>query len=178
MNKPYFQTSLVAEKSEAKHLLPRNHKGTSKELPEILYKNGKGAVDRVNRSNLEAWTREARSGKPQAQYNLGVVYFKGVGVTPNHEEAFKWFTRAAEKGSASGQGFLGVMYENGLGVSQDHDKSVHWYRKAAEQEDSTAQFNLARLCYQGNGKKRAPEEAVKWFEKAAEKNNDNAQNML
>ena len=153
MNKPQTQTSFAVEKSVApeSHILPGNHKDTAKELPEVYYKNGKGAVGKVDRKNLENWFREARQGKPQAQYNLGVVYFKGVGVSTDHEEAFKWFAKAAEKGSVPGQGFLGVMYENGFGVAQDHEMSLHWYRKAAEQEDSTAQFNLARMCYQGSG---------------------------
>jgi TPR repeat protein len=145
MNKPHTQASFAVEKSvaEESHTLPGNHKDTAKAVPEVYYKNSEGAVGKVDRTNLENWLREARLGKPQAQYNLGVVYFKGVGVSADHEEAFKWFTRAAEKGSAPGQGFLGVMYENGFGVEQDHEMSLHWYRKAAEQEDSTAQFNLA-----------------------------------
>ena len=155
MNKPQTQTSFAVEKAEStapeSHILPRNHKATAKELPEVYYKNGKDAVGKVDRKNLENWFREARQGKPQAQYNLGVVYFKGVGVSTDHEEAFKWFAKAAKKGSVPGQGFLGVMYENGFGVAQDHEMSLHWYRKAAEQEDSTAQFNLARMCYQGSG---------------------------
>ena len=137
MNKPQTQTSFAVEKAEStapeSHILPRNHKATVKELPEVYYKNSTGSIDRVHRKNLETWFREARLGKPQAQYNLGVVYFKGVGVSTDHEEAFKWFARAAEKGSAPGQGFLGVMYENGLGVVQDYEMSLHWYRKAAEQ---------------------------------------------
>ena len=55
------------------HALPRTHAGTARELPEVYYKNGKGSVDRVERKNIDTWFREARKGKPQAQYNLGVV---------------------------------------------------------------------------------------------------------
>jgi TPR repeat protein len=142
------------------HALPRTHEGVARELPEVYYKNGEGSVDRVDRKKLDTWFREARKGTPQAQYNLGVVYFKGVGVPTDHAEAFKWFAKAAEKGSAPGQGFLGVMYENGLGVDQNDEMSLHWYQKAAEQEDGTAQFNRARMYHQGKGTDKAPGEAV------------------
>ncbi len=90
-------------------------------------------------SSLPSWRGVTCFRKsPKAQYNLGVVYFNGVGVPCDHEEAFKWFAKAAEKGSAPGQGFLGVMHEKGLGVDQNDEMSLHWYQKAAEQEDSTA----------------------------------------
>ena len=143
MNKPQTQTSFAVEKSVApeSHILPGNHKDTAKELPEVYYKNGKGAVGKVDRKNLENWFREARQGKPQAQYNLGVVYFKGVGVSTDHEEAFKWFARAAEKGSAPGQGFLGVMYENGQGIPQDYVRAHMWFNIAASSGNKVASEN-------------------------------------
>ena len=103
MNKPQTQTSFAVEKAERtapeSHILPRNHKTTAKELPEVYYKNSTGSIDRVHRKNLETWFREARLGKPQAQYNLGVVYFKGVGVQMVCEGGRKRF--------CTGSGFSG-----------------------------------------------------------------------
>ena len=185
MNKPQTQTSFAVEKAGStapeSHILPRNHKAMAKELPEVYYKNSTGSIDRVHRKNLETWFREARLGKPQAQYNLGVVYFKGVGVSTDHEEAFKWFARAAEKGSAPGQVFLGVMYENGLGVVQDYEMSLHWYRKAAEQghphakhflETTSPDFepNVEDLYKKGQYffEQREYEEAFLWLSRSAE----------
>ena len=147
MNKPQTQTSFAVKKSVApeSHILPGNHKDTAKELPEVYYKNGKGAVGKVDRKNLENWFREARQGKPQAQYNLGVVYFKGVGVSTDHEEAFKWFAKAANKNNDTAQNMLGVIYENGDGVSQDYSQAESWYRKAALNGNEAGFYNLGDL---------------------------------
>lgn len=42
-----------------------------------------------------------------AQYNLGVCYDRGNGVTKNAEEAVKWYRKAAEQGYAKAQDSLG-----------------------------------------------------------------------
>ena len=44
------------------------------------------------------YCKAAEQGDAQAQYNLGVCYEKGIGVTKNPEEARKWFREAAEQG--------------------------------------------------------------------------------
>ena len=41
---------------------------------------------------------EADQGDADAQYNLGVCYEKGRGVTQSYDEAVKWFRKAAEQG--------------------------------------------------------------------------------
>ncbi len=54
------------------------------------------------RENYEAaikwFSKAAREGNPDAQYNLGLIYYDGKGVEQNYEEAFKWFGRASEQG--------------------------------------------------------------------------------
>ena len=47
---------------------------------------------------------------PGAQYNLGVMYDQGDGVTEDHAEALRWYRLAAEQGHAEAQFNLGVMY--------------------------------------------------------------------
>ena len=62
MNKPQTHSAFALEKSteEAPHILPQNHKDTARELPEIYYKNSQGSIERVDRKNLEHWSREAQ----------------------------------------------------------------------------------------------------------------------
>ena len=48
-----------------------------------------------------------------AQYNLGVMYDKGLGVPQNDKTAVKWYRLAAEQGHATAQYNLGVMYDKG-----------------------------------------------------------------
>ena len=55
MNKPQPIFAIEKSEGESLHDLPANHKDTTKELPEVFYKNSKGLVDRVDRKNLESW---------------------------------------------------------------------------------------------------------------------------
>ena len=45
------------------------------------------------------WFRKAaEQGHPKAQYNLGVIYAKGRGITKDMDEAKKWYSLAAAQG--------------------------------------------------------------------------------
>ena len=57
-------------------------------------------------------------GDAAAQYNLGFMYSKGLGVAQDYRQAAKWFQKAAEQGFAWAQANLGVLYYNGQGVKK------------------------------------------------------------
>ena len=81
--------------------------------------------------------RPGRSRTPTdavAQFNLGVMYAKGV--SPNHAEAALWYRRAADHGLAGAQINLGIMYAEGQGVSQDY--AVDARDRVASQSDAAA----------------------------------------
>ncbi|VAW80618.1 hypothetical protein MNBD_GAMMA12-825 [hydrothermal vent metagenome] len=48
----------------------------------------------------------AQHGNINAQYSLGTMYFKGLGVDKNMIQAFKWHTRAARNGHTNAQLWL------------------------------------------------------------------------
>ena len=50
----------------------------------------------------------AEQGHADAQFNLGLMYYKGQGVPQDHAEAMKWYRKAAEQGDADAQRNLGV----------------------------------------------------------------------
>ena len=79
-----------------------------------------------NRANFDNCLTEAEQGFTGAQYNLGLMYDNGKGVTQDYKEAVKWYGKAAEQGYAKAQNNLGSMYENGQGVTQDY-KSAHMW---------------------------------------------------
>ena len=47
------------------------------------------------------------------------MYAKGKGVSPDYEEAAKWYLKAGEQGDADAQNNLGLMYADGRGVPRD-----------------------------------------------------------
>ena len=91
------------------------------------------------------YQKAAEQGDASAQFNLGLIYRKGKGVTQDYKEAIKWFRKAAEQGDAEAQFNLGLIYRKGKGVTQDYKEAIKWFRKAAEQGDAEAQFNLCLL---------------------------------
>ncbi len=117
----------------------------------------------------------AEQGDADAQYNLGVMYHEGIGVTQDASEAVRWTRKAAEQGYAEAQYNLGVMYANGKGVIEDASEAVRWYQKAAEQGDASAQYNLGVAYWNGYGVIEDEREAVRWYQKAAEQGYANAQ---
>jgi hypothetical protein len=49
----------------------------------------------------------AEQGDARAQYNLGIMYTRGVGVPKSDQTALKWYIKAAEQGDALAQYDLG-----------------------------------------------------------------------
>jgi TPR repeat protein len=98
----------------------------------------------------------AAQGDASAQYNLGIMYGKGQGVTRNYQEALKWWRLAAAQGNAVAQSNLGVMYDYGQGVIQDYASAHMWY-------------NLASLAGHANGAKNRDGVAKKMTPQQIEK---------
>jgi len=116
---------------------------------------------------IRLWGLLAEQGNPDAQYNLGVAYAYGHGVTRDHAAAASWFRKAANQGLAAAQLSLGVFYENGVGVPQDFASAVSWYQKAAEQGNPAAQLNLGVMYENGWGVAQNYVMAHMWFSLAA-----------
>ena len=93
---------------------------------------------------LEIWRSLADQGNAKAQFNLGLMYDNGRGVTQDDKEAVKWYKLAANQGNAKAQFNLGVMYDNGEGVTQD-DKEADGdndQKKRTAETDSSLQTKI------------------------------------
>ena len=75
---------------------------------------------------LREWKPLAEEGNANAQFNLGLMYKKGWGVTQDDKEAVRWYTLAAEQEHAKAQYNLGVMYALGEGVIKDYVYANMW----------------------------------------------------
>jgi uncharacterized protein len=115
---------------------------------------------------IRLFTESAENGLEIAQYNLGVLYFSGRGVSQDFAQAFKWTRMAAEQGHTNAQYNLGTLYYNSLGVRSDVFKrwplsliyrksdlqqAANWYQLAAESDHGEAQYNLASMYETGEG---------------------------
>jgi TonB family protein len=88
--------------------------------------------------------RAADQGYAAAQYNLGVMYQNGQGVSQAFTQGVARYRQGADQGNAEAQNNLGTMYDMGQGVPQDYAQAIAWYRKAADQGLATARGNLIR----------------------------------
>ncbi len=140
------------------------------------------AVRHYNAKNFKAsftlFKKLAEQGHADAQFNLGVMYDNGEGMTRAPKQAVVWYTKAAEQGVATAQFNLGWMYDKGEGVTRNPKQAVVWYTKAAEQSHADAQYNLGGIYKTGEGVTRDPKQAVYWYVKAAEQGHADAQHHL
>ncbi len=129
-------------------------------------------------ATLREWRPLAEQGDAQAQFYLGDMYTRGLGVAKDDAQAFHWYRKAAEQGVALAQHFLGVLYINGQGIAKDDAEAARWYRQSAEQGFARAQYDLALMYETGRGVQKDKVEALRWLRKAAENGFDSAQMTL
>lgn len=110
----------------------------------------------------------AGSGMPLAQFEIGLRYAEGRGITRDLAQAAAWFERAAQQEHAPAQYRLGALYEKGTGVERDLEKAQSWYQRAAERGNVRAMHNLAVLIAEGAAGKPDYASAAQWFRAAAE----------
>ncbi len=87
---------------------------------------------------LTIWRKLAKSGDKQAQYRLGAMYRRGLGVKQDYKLAVEWFLKSAKNGYPRAQYNLGVMYQKGLGVDKNPATAEKWFKRA-----SAVGFDLA-----------------------------------
>ena len=109
----------------------------------------------------------ARRGLAEAQYELGVAYDRGLGVTQNHATAAGWYHRAAEQGLTDAQYNLATLYDAGLGTPRDIMRARKWYGRAADAGQARAMNNLGYIYEKGLSGVRDYGMAVVWYRRAA-----------
>ncbi len=89
----------------------------------------------------------AEQGEAIAQYNLAVMYSKGVGYPKSDSEALKWYAKAAEQGHAQAQYNMGMLYYFGKNVPQDSETAYKWVMVSAEiGENPVAKEALVKIA--------------------------------
>jgi TPR repeat protein len=96
----------------------------------------------------------AEAGNANAQFNMALMYERGIVVSKDEQESLVWYRKSAEQGNSNAQFNLAVMYENGRGTAVDFYQAHQWYRKAVVQGDGLAIGNLGMLYIRGQGVKQ------------------------
>jgi tetratricopeptide (TPR) repeat protein len=109
--------------------------------PKISERNLKN----LNEPEVEDLTASSKERTIFKQFEKGVMYYKGQGVTQDYAKAKEWFEKAAAQGNAAAQAMMGLMYDQGQGVVRDSAKARHWNEKAAAQGNAVAKEDLRQL---------------------------------
>jgi len=118
-----------------------------------------GRVTSHNSADLALITNAAEAGYSSAEFNLGLMYFKGYGVSKDLVAAARWYLRAAQRGNLDAQENLGLMlYNRGNFID-----AARWFKAAAARGRPLSQYNLSVLYYNGEGVERDPVEAYVWL---------------
>ena len=120
----------------------------------------------------------AHRGSASAQFELGVAYDRGVGVTQNYATAAIWYEKAAAQGLTEAIYNLATLFDEGLGPPKDHLVALAWYRQAARAGNALAENNIGNLYEKGLGVPQDYVRAVEWYGKAAARGLAIAQNNL
>lgn len=97
------------------------------------------------------WYREAAAQAfPEAEYELGLMYAAGEGVTKDHVEAVRWLERAAGHDYAAAIRTLALAFAHGnLGLARDNHKTVLWLERGAKIGDIWSIRRLATAFRKG-----------------------------
>lgn len=87
-------------------------------------------------------------GDADAQYNLGRLYFDGVGAPRDSKQAARWLWLSAHKGQVEAQALLGSILFSGEGVPRQAARGLMWLTLAkdaatADQAWIAAQYDSA-----------------------------------
>jgi len=117
------------------------------------------------------WYRKAADqGNIAGQYNLGILYEKGLGVKTDLDQAISWYQIAANQNDKDAVTHLTnaqIKLAGQLYQAKNYKEAVSLYRTLAEQGNSVGQYNLGILYEKGLGVSTDVEQAKVWFQKAA-----------
>jgi TPR repeat protein len=120
----------------------------------------------------------ADQGSDVAEYNLGVMYHRGLGLPRDYAHAAIWYRKAADHGNVMAQVNLGALYVGGQGVTKDYAQALAWFQKAADKNVAVAQNNLGAMYEYGQGVPKDYAQAAMWYRKAADQGYALGQNNL
>ena len=142
---------------------------------EVAVRLAEGRVVPENDEAAAHWfERAAKKGLAPAQFRLGSLYEKGIGVKRNLATARDLYRAAADKGHGKAMHNLAVLYAEGIGGAADYRTAAQWFRKAAERGVTDSQYNLAILYARGIGVEQDFAESFKWFFLAAKEGDKDA----
>jgi TPR repeat protein len=125
------------------------------------------------RRAYQAWKAAADAGQAEAQFDLGVLYAQGLGVSRDLNVAANWYRKSANQGNAEAAFALGQMYSRGWGIPRDDADAIRWFQMANSVDTDGPPTDW--MILEGYGMPQDAARAAYWYGVAAEKGHPEAQ---
>lgn len=127
---------------------------------------------------FECLISAAEAGNSEAQTVLAAMYFLGIGMPMDKQQALFWNRKAAAQGHAIAEYHLGAQYLYGEGVTRDEQQALQWISKAADHGLTEAKTSLGTMYIRAKGVDRDIGKALALYTSAAEAGDAYAQYNL
>jgi len=118
------------------------------------------------------------SNGSNAEYELGLMYFRGTGVPGDMVQAFNWIKSAAEEENSNAQIKLGLMYLNGDGCVKNFVKATEWFQKSALLGDAYGHGDFLWNSMNDSTFTDSPYNPIEFALREAEKGDVDAQRII
>jgi TPR repeat protein len=116
---------------------------------------------------IDALKRCADAGVSSAQDYLGAIYYQGVKLPQDFEQAVSLFRAAADRGSVDARRNLAYMEHEGLGTPRDLAGARQLYLAGAQQGDVLAENLIGYMMLTGEGGPPDAAHGFGWVKQAA-----------
>jgi hypothetical protein len=153
--------------------------GIASSHPQAHYDQGRQfAVAKRFKEAAEWFRKAADQGHAVAQFDLGNLYFEGLGLAQSDAQTLRWWRKAAELGHAGAQMNVASMLDSGRAVNPDPIEALRWKMKAAEGGHAGAQYLVAIHYLKGNGVEKDSARCAHWALRSAEQDHADAEYVL
>lgn len=91
----------------------------------------------------------AKKIKPYLQYQIGMMYFKGLGTEIDNHKAAEYLEKSAELGNQYAKRLLALEYISGKNFEQNIDKGISLLTECADSGDAFSCYRLGNLYLRG-----------------------------
>lgn len=156
-------------------------------------------MNTMNNLSFKELHELAEYGETQAQFQVGMRYYNGMGVNKDLDKAIEWFKKSAKAGHQEAAYYLGLIYlqkrseknpdlktwyksvevdpkkiKSEAQASAIYDKVINAHTKATKKNDPKSAYTLGLMFISGSELVINEEEALKWFELAEKLGHKNA----
>ena len=87
----------------------------------------------------------ATQGVSVSQYNTGINYSLGRGISSEIQKSIYWYQRASEQGHSKAPFNLAIIYAKGEGINQDLPAAMEYFEMSAHRGNLNAKLFLKEL---------------------------------